>query len=145
MYVFAFYDSIVKYRLASAFIPPERRWDHRRLPCLPLSRTPWRCMDVRARAFKAGISANRRGGRQSALKSVDYAPQVLSGRRRRCVSPSNRGASVGHSALRKSRDKRAATRRELIHHHANRMVSSQGDCRLQPYILTRHESHPRIA
>jgi hypothetical protein len=35
-------------------------------------------MDVRAPALKAGISANRRGGCQSALKSVDYAPQVLS-------------------------------------------------------------------
>jgi hypothetical protein len=31
--------------------------------------------------------AGRRGECQSALKSVDYAPQVLSGRRRRCVSP----------------------------------------------------------
>jgi len=42
-------------------------------------RTSWRFMDVRASVLKAGISADRRGGWRSALKSVDYAPAGIIG------------------------------------------------------------------
>src|ERR1700693_5009188 len=97
MYSFSFDDSIVKYRFASAFIPPERRrFDHRRLPYLPRAKnsvTVHGCKGVGVE----GRDIRRPPGRcRSALKIVDYAPQVLFGSSATMLFHSN----LGQSALR---------------------------------------------
>ena len=72
-------------------------------------------MDVRASALKGAIFADLPGRCRSALKIVDYASQVLFGSSATMLFLSN----LGQSALR-GQDSHIC--RELMHHHANRMV-----------------------